>query len=139
MSKMEWDESLSIGVEAIDEQHKTWIDHLGNVQAAIEDHRGMPHVSNTLDFLVDYTRFHFATEEKYMSETGYSELENHRAKHDELKATLDELLVDFRDEGVTEKLSRAIGTLLGNWLRDHIRVVDQAFAAFLKEKNIRLA
>jgi hemerythrin len=138
MSKMKWDESLSIGVELIDEQHQNWIERLGNVQSAIEDHRGMPHVANALDFLVDYTQFHFSTEEKYMSETGYPGLEDHRAKHEELKATLDDLVEDFRDYGVTEKLSRAIGTFLGNWLRDHIRVVDQAFAAFLKEKKIRL-
>ncbi len=138
MSEMKWDESLSIGVELIDEQHKKWIEHLRNVQIAIEAHRGMPQIANTLDFLVDYTRFHFSTEEKSMAETGYPELENHRAKHEELKGTLDDLIEDFRDDGVTEKLSRAVGTFLGNWLRDHIRVVDQAFAAFLKEKKIQL-
>ncbi|HEY5765710.1 MAG TPA: hemerythrin domain-containing protein, partial [Candidatus Deferrimicrobiaceae bacterium] len=83
-------------------------------------------------------QFHFATEEKSMSETGYPGLEDHRAKHEELKGTLDDLIVDFRDYGVTEKLSRAIGTFLGNWLRNHIRDVDQAFAAFLREKKIQL-
>lgn len=138
MSRMTWDDSLSIGVELIDDQHRKWIERLSDVQAAIEDLRGMPKISNTLDFLVDYTEFHFSTEEKSMSDTGYPDLENHRAKHQELKGTLDDLIVDFRDYGVTEKLSQAVGTLLGNWLRDHIRVVDQAFAAFLKEKNIRL-
>lgn len=138
MSKMKWDESLSTGVELIDEQHKKWIEYLGNVHSAIEDQRGMPHVSNALDFLVDYTQLHFSTEEKAMSETGYAGLSDHRAKHEELQGTLDELLVDFRDDGVTEKLSRAIGTFLGNWLRDHIRDVDRAFAAFLKEKKIQL-
>ena len=138
MSEMKWDDSLSIGVELIDEQHREWIERLGNVKSAIEEHRGMLHVANALDFLVDYTRFHFSTEEKYMAETGYSEFDNHRAKHDELKDTLGDLIADFRDYGVTEKLSRAIGTFLGNWLRDHIRVVDQAFAAFLKEKKIHL-
>lgn len=138
MSKIKWDESLSIGVELIDEQHKKWIEHIQNVQAAIEARRGMPQIANTLDFLINYTQFHFSTEEKSMSETGYSELENHRAKHEELKGTLDNLIEDFREDGVTEKLSEAIGTFLGNWLRNHIRVVDQAFAAFLKEKRIQL-
>jgi hemerythrin len=138
MSKIKWDESLSIGVELIDEQHKKWIEHIQNVQAAIEARRGMPQIANTLDFLINYTQFHFSTEEKSMSETGYSELENHRAKHEELKGTLDNLIEDFREDGVTEKLSEAIGTFLGNWLRNHIRVVDQAFASFLKEKRIQL-
>jgi len=138
MGKIQWDESLLIGVELIDEQHKKWIEHIHNVQDAIEARRGMPQIASTLDFLINYTEFHFSTEEKSMSETGYSELENHRAKHEELKGTLDNLIEDFREDGVTEKLSEAIGTFLGNWLRNHIRVVDQAFAAFLKEKRIQL-
>jgi hemerythrin len=138
MDKIQWDESLSIGVELIDEQHKKWIGYIHDVQAAIEAHRGMPQIASTLDFLINYTQFHFSTEEKCMTETGYPELENHRARHEELKGTLENLIEEFREEGVTEKLSKAVGTFLGNWLRNHIRVVDQAFAAFLKEKNIQL-
>jgi hemerythrin len=138
MSKINWDESLSIGVELIDEQHKKWIGHIRDVQAAIEARRGMPKIASTLDFLINYTQFHFSTEEKSMSETGYPALENHRAKHEDLKGTLDNLIEDFKEDGVTEKLSEAIGTFLVNWLRDHIRDVDQAFAAFLKEKKIHL-
>jgi hemerythrin len=138
MSKINWDESLSIGVELIDEQHKKWIGHVRDVQAAIEARRGMPKIASTLDFLINYTQFHFSTEEKSMSETGYPALENHRAKHEDLKGTLDNLIEDFKEDGVTEKLSEAIGTFLVNWLRDHIRDVDQAFAAFLKEKKIHL-
>jgi hemerythrin len=97
MNKMEWDESLSIGVELIDEQHKKWIEHLHNVQAALEARRGMPQIAGTLDFLVKYTQFHFTTEEKSMSETGYSGLESHKAMHEELKGTLDNLIEDFRE------------------------------------------
>lgn len=138
MSQMVWNDSLLIGVEKIDEQHKTWIERLRDAQAAIEEIRGMPHISNALDFLVDYTRFHFSAEEKYMTETGYPGLEDHRAKHEELKSTLDHLIEEFRDYGVHEKLSQAVGTFLSNWLRDHIRDVDQKFAAYLNEKNIRL-
>ncbi len=138
MSRMIWDESLSTGVALIDEQHKQWIEHLHGVQAALDARQGMPQVASTLDFLANYTQFHFATEEKSMSETGYPGLDSHRAIHEELKGTMDSLIEDFREEGVTAKLSDAIGTFLGNWLRDHIRVVDQAFAAFLKEKNIHL-
>jgi hemerythrin len=138
MSTIDWDESLSIGVELIDEQHKKWIGHIRNVQAAIEARRGMPHIASTLDFLLNYTEFHFSSEEKSMSETGYPGLENHKAKHEKLKGTLDNLIEDFNEDGITEILSEAIGTFLGNWLRNHIRDVDQAFAAFLKEKKIHL-
>ena len=138
MSNIQWGESLSVGVGLIDEQHRKWIERLHEVESAIKSRRGMQQVVSTLDFLSEYTVFHFSTEEKYMLQTGYPELENHRAKHEELKKTLGNLIEDFKEDGITEKISEAVGTFLGNWLKDHIRVVDQIFAAFLKEKKIQL-
>lgn len=138
MSNIRWDESLSVGVDIIDEQHKKWIGHLSDADAAIRSRRGMPQVVSTLDFLVGYTQFHFSTEEKYMAQTGYPGRETHRAEHEKLKGTLDNLVEEFKEDGITEKLSESVGTFLGNWLRDHIRNVDQLFAAFLKENKIRL-
>ena len=138
MSNIQWGESLSVGVGLIDEQHRKWIERLHEVESAIQSRRGMQQVVSTLDFLSEYTVFHFSTEEKYMLQTGYPELENHRAKHEELKKTLGNLIEDFKEDGITEKISEAVGTFLGNWLKDHIRVVDQVFAAFLKEKKIQL-
>jgi hemerythrin len=138
MSNIQWDESLSVGVGLIDEQHRKWIERLNEVESAIKSRRGMQQIVSTLDFLSEYTRFHFSTEEQYMVQTGYPELENHRAKHEELKKTLGNLIEDFKEDGITENISEAVGTFLGNWLKDHIRVVDQVFAAFLKEKKIQL-
>jgi len=138
MSNIQWGEGLSVGVGLIDEQHRKWIEHLHEVESAIKSRRGMQRIVSTLDFLSEYTQYHFSTEEKYMVQTGYPELENHRAKHEELKKTLGNLIEDFREDGITEKISEAVGTFLGNWLKDHIRVVDQVFAAFLKEKKIQL-
>jgi len=139
MSNIQWGESLSVGVGLIDEQHRKWIERLHEVESAIKSRRGMQQVVSTLDFLSEYTVFHFSTEEKYMLQTGYPELENHRAKHEELKKTLGNLIEDFKEDGITEKISEAVGTFLGNWLKDHIRGVDQVFAAFLKEKKIQLS
>jgi hemerythrin len=139
MSNIQWGESLSVGVGLIDEQHRKWIERLNEVESAIKARRGMQQIVSTLDFLSEYTRFHFSTEEQYMVQTGYPELENHMAKHEELRKTLGNLIEDFKEDGITEKISEAVGTFLGNWLKDHIRVVDQVFAAFLKEKKIQLA
>ena len=138
MSNIQWGESLSVGVGLIDEQHRKWIERLNEVESAIKSRRGMQQIVSTLDFLSEYTRFHFSTEEQYMVQTGYPDLENHRAKHEELEKTLGNLIEDFKEDGITEKISEAVGTFLGNWLKDHIRVVDQVFAAFLKEKKIQL-
>ncbi len=129
---MEWDESLSIGIELIDSQHQEWFRRLGDVSLAMHSAGGVRQLVKTFDFLKDYTRFHFQTEEKFMADQRYPELEEHRRKHAELRETLSRLESDLEEEGITPALSGAVNTLLSNWLIRHIREVDQRFGAFLK-------
>ncbi|MBD3237059.1 MAG: bacteriohemerythrin [Candidatus Eisenbacteria bacterium] len=138
MSRVQWDESLSIGIRVIDEQHQRWIQHLNEVASALESEEGAAHIVKTLGFLVDYTEYHFTTEEKHMAAHGYPEIEAHRAKHAELKRTLANLVQEFEEDGATQSLADAVDTLLGNWLVKHIREVDQAFGDFLQERDIVL-
>lgn len=138
MERMKWDGTLSIGVEVIDKQHQTWIERLNDVAEALDSAQGASHIAKTLGFLVDYTRYHFGSEEKYMEETGYPELAAHRQKHHELNGTLDNLMNDFDEEGATPALAHAVDTFLQTWLVTHIKDVDQLFGDFLKEKGLTL-
>ena len=138
MKKIQWDDSLSVGVDAIDDQHKTWIEHYNGVVEAIESRRGPAPVTQTLGFLIDYTDVHFSTEEGFMSRTGYPGLDAHVAKHEELRGTVADLVRDFEEEGETHSLGSAVDTFLGNWLITHIRDTDQLFGAFVRERGIVL-
>ena len=131
LQKIEWNESLSVGVELIDSQHKMWIERFNRVAKAIEAHHGAEKVSNTLGFLVDYTDEHFTTEEGRMAETHYQDADAHKAKHEALRETLDGLVQDFREDGPTEALAIAVDTFLGNWLIIHIREGDSKLGTFL--------
>ena len=136
MEKLVWNETLSVGIALIDEQHKTWIDRFNALSAAIAEHGAQQQISVTLGFLVDYTHFHFATEEKQMIAHGYPGLAEHLQKHDELRRTLTDLVRDFEEDGPTQILADAINTFLGNWLIKHIQQIDLKFGAFVKEKGI---
>jgi hemerythrin len=138
MKKIQWDDSLSVGVDAIDEQHKIWIGRYNSVVEAIESRGGRAPVTNTLGFLIDYTDVHFSTEEGFMTQAGYPELDAHKAKHEELRGTVANLVQDFEEEGETHVLEGAVETLLGNWLIDHIRETDQLFGTFVKANGIVL-
>lgn len=139
MGKIQWDESLSIGVPVIDEQHKTWIQYLGDVSTAIADVQGPQRVAEALGFLLDYTSVHFSTEEKAMANAQYPGMEAHLAAHAQLKATLADLEEEFREEGATHLLAESVGTFMSNWLAAHIKQVDVPFGAFLREKGVTLA
>ena len=134
MDKIEWDESLSVGIELIDDQHKEWLSHFNSVVEAVESGQGSMQITKTLGFLIDYTDVHFSTEEKYMSEKNYPALGEHIARHLELKQTLAELVLDFEEEGLTHSLPNLVNTFLGNWLVRHIEQVDMKFGAFMKGK-----
>jgi hemerythrin len=136
MDKIEWTESLSVGVRLIDDQHKMWIQHLNDVQAAIEARKGPEQIVSALDFLLDYTHYHFETEEEQMAGSGYAGFEEHKARHDELKATLDDLVRDFQEEGATDGIAEAVNVLLGSWLVKHIAEVDVRLGAFLRERGL---
>lgn len=138
MRKIEWDESLSIGVPLIDEQHKKWIKLLSDVTAAIDAIQGPQRVAEALDFLLDYTDTHFATEEQAMTDHQYQELVVHRAKHEELKDTLADLEDEFKEDGATHILAESLNTFMANWLVGHIKEVDLKFGAFLREKGVVL-
>ena len=138
MKKIAWDDSLSIGIDAIDGQHQTWIARYNNVVDAIGSPGSTAPVVSTLDFLIGYTELHFATEEGFMRESGYPNLEAHKAKHEELRRAVADLGDDFEEEGSTYALGEAVETLLGNWLIDHIQSTDQFFGTYVREKGIVL-
>ena len=139
MKQVGWTNDLSVGIELIDEQHRMLIKCLNDLKAALSQNEGATKIGSTLDFLIEYTDFHFSAEEKHMAEQGYPGLETHKVKHAEFKATLSTIEQDFREDGATPDLAVAIDTLLVNWLLAHIRAVDTEFGAFLKDKGIVLA
>jgi hemerythrin len=136
MKKIAWDESLSVGVDIIDRQHQTWIARYNGVVDAIGSAGATAPVVSTLDFLLDYTGYHFATEEGIMRAAGYPELEGHLAKHVALGQAVANLGEDFEEEGSTLALGEAVETLLGNWLIQHIKNTDQRFGAYVRERGI---
>ena len=139
MAQLQWNDSLSIGVELIDGQHKTWIEKYNALSSAIEMRQGPREIAETLNFLVDYTAFHFDAEEQQMAAVSYPNLDEHHAKHEELQTALGRLIDDFQEEGATHILADFLDTFLGNWLVDHIRSIDVQFGAHLKDKGIELA
>jgi hemerythrin len=138
MTKVEWDDSLSVGIDLIDEQHRGLIGRINELSEAVENNLGQAEISKTLDYLIDYTDFHFTAEEGHMSDHDYSGLEEQVVQHGEFVKTLNNLVEDFEEDGATEPLSEAINTFLGNWLIGHIKDVDIRFGRFLEEKGIDL-
>jgi hemerythrin len=135
MTEMVWTPDLSVGVDLIDEQHKQLIDKMNELDRAVRHSRGVPKIIKTLDFLIEYTDYHFGTEEKNMLELAYPQYDYHRGQHAEFVNTLKNLEMDFEEEGATQALAESINTFMFNWLVKHIKTVDVQFGKFLDEKG----
>jgi hemerythrin len=135
MEKIKWKNSFSTGIDLIDEQHKMLIQHLQDVTDAIESSQGEGTIAKTLDFLLDYTHFHFSEEERQMIRNNYPGLEEHRQQHQEFKNSVKELVEDYEQEGAVKDIANHIRDFLFNWLVKHIEESDQKLGQFLKQKE----
>jgi hemerythrin len=136
MSTIEWDDSLSVGVELIDDEHKMLIQKLRGLSDAFNRRLEQNKILKTLDFLIDYTEFHFTDEERVMTLYSYPGLEEQRKQHEEFRQTLNNILEDYQDEGPTKSLAESINVFLVNWLFGHISGTDLKLGVFLKEKGL---
>lgn len=134
MTKIQWDDSLAIGIEDIDRQHKMLIERLKNLADAFEHQQGETEILKTFEFMNEYTDFHFSAEEEQMRKANYPGLEHQIAQHCQFKESLKRLVEDFEEEGITRVLTTSVNTFLINWLVNHIVGVDLKFAEYLKSK-----
>ncbi len=135
MAKIEWDNSLSIGVDIIDEQHKMLIQKLKDLSDAFQMGLEQNKMLKTIDFMIDYTDFHFCEEENLMAKHKYPGLEAQKKQHREFQETLSHILEDYQDEGPTKALATSINVFLLNWLINHIKGVDVQIGKFLSDKT----
>lgn len=132
--KVEFDNSLVTGNAMIDEQHKELIGKIDKLVACCEEGGGKVEAIKMLDYLSDYTDFHFGEEEKLQEEVSYPAMEGHKAKHAEFKKSVEELhemLVE--EEGPTDAFVAAVQKNVVDWLFDHIKNMDQALAAYVQK------
>ena len=135
MSKIEWDDSMSVNVDLIDEQHKMLIQKLSDLSSAFRMGLEQNKIMKTLDFMVDYTDFHFTTEEQVMEDNDYPGLKEQKQQREEFKMTLNNILEDYKEEGTTAEIATAINVFLLNWLIKHIMGSDSKHGNFLTEKG----
>lgn len=147
MGHIEWTGALSVGIEAIDAQHRRLIDiinRLDDETAASGHESGLSALLVELD---DYAREHFSIEEEAFDETGYPGRRSHKAEHDAFIGKL----ADFRkslaghggaagkidmsageaESGTDPRPEAAMLAFLRSWLTRHISFSDKRYKPWL--------
>ena len=85
-----------------------------------------------LDYLDEYTDFHFKEEEILQEKAEYPDRGKHHEKHEEFKKTIQELYEYLHDsEGPTDQFSELVHRNVVDWLFGHIKTFDRSVAEFI--------
>ena len=131
-----FDESLITGNATIDEQHKALIQKISDLVTTCENGDGKVKAIKLLDYLEEYTNFHFSAEEELQQKAGYPDFDNHHAKHEEFKSTIKELYEYLDDlEGPNEDFVEKVKDQVIDWLFRHIKSADRSVAEYINLHN----
>lgn len=127
------DQNLVTGNELIDSQHTELIDKIYRLIDCCKEGGGKLEAIRMLDYLSDYTEFHFGEEEKLQQEAAYPGMEAHKKQHEAFRSAVKELHdMLIEEEGPTDAFVAAVNKNVKDWMFDHIKTVDRAVASFLQ-------
>lgn len=130
-----WTDEMSVGVEAIDKDHKKLLSLLNEMEyiidADVASKKGA--IESVLLELIDYTTYHFNREEILMEACGYPELEIHKRVHETLKGQVQSIMNSFRQKSPSYD-PNAIRIFLKDWLVEHILGMDKNYELWMQEQ-----
>jgi hemerythrin len=135
MPLMTWNAKMSVGVALLDNDHKKLVGMLNQLFDAINSGQGKESLGKILDGLVDYTKIHFANEEKLFAQTIYPESVAHKKEHDDLTRQVLDVQNKYK-AGATGTLSLEVMNFLKTWLVNHIQGNDKKYGPHLNAKGI---
>ena len=130
-----WDDSLSVGIQEIDEQHQVLVGLVNELHEAILLQHGDRLCHDILERLVDYTRVHFAVEEALMRLLGYRDYHQHKCHHEALLDQISQL--QAKANGGRKSISFELLQFLKRWLTKHIMEEDQQYVGCFKAAGIK--
>lgn len=131
-SKMMWNENLKVGIPLIDSQHRELCNRIDSLFDACGKGQGKEEIVKTVDFLEQYTLFHFGQEEALQRKSSYPKIAEHKAMHEYFKSEIAKLKKDIKENGVSVATISKTNYFLMNWLLNHIQKVDSELKNYIK-------
>lgn len=127
-----WNEDLSVGIDAMDEQHKKWIEITNELHDALLGGGSLEALIKIVKEIEDYTHLHFMEEEKLMEGLNYPDLASHKAKHENFKKKVQEIKNDLLSGEIV--LGSRVMKVIINWLETHIMDEDKRYGKAASNK-----
>ena len=136
-----WEDGFSTGISEIDDQHKLFIKLINRLVDSVERNDPAASVEIKFEKLINYTAFHFGTEEDYMHSFKYAGYEEHKIEHNVIFQKLIKCQAEFVESksagsGQDRKPLILLTKFLYEWLKEHMAIVDKKYVALFKSKGL---
>jgi hemerythrin len=129
---MPWNPSLKVGVDMIDEQHKKCFEMADELFEAGRKRQAGDYIAKMFRFLDEYTKKHFADEERYMQSIRYPEYAAQKSMHEGFIKELNKIKAEFEKSGGNIAVIMDANQMVLAWLTTHISREDRKIGDYAK-------
>lgn len=134
-----WDETLEMGVDALDADHRELFQQANAlIEAVLDPPRAHAIAASVLDFVDAYMDRHFEAEEELMRQAGFPGFADHCRLHDRLRTTARQFIDCFQDDPDSLDLLELL-RFMRRWLVQHVEREDQSVRPYLDQIPVAAA
>lgn len=135
MALIDWNPNkMSVGVEALDNDHRKLIQILNDLHDVVRARRDRQSIGEALHALTSYADYHFECEERLLKLSRYPGLAAHREIHDALRVKVAKIAEEWRCSP-DSVVSAEVFDFLSDWLLRHILGEDMKYKAHLAPRS----
>jgi len=121
---VEWNQSMTTGVELVDNRNREFFQHVNNLREAIDQKKSRPEIGRILDSLGRFLMRHFAEEELCMEKHHCPAAEANKEAHEELLSKFDVFRERYSEHGSNPTMVDHYCDTLSRWLVKHVTEID---------------
>jgi len=134
MAAITWNESMSVKINSIDEQHKKLFEMINDFYNNISKRSNDELILKLVSGMKNYTVMHFSTEERYMKQYKYPSYELHKKEHEDFIAKVNALEEKLKKGTII--VSFEITNFLKDWIKHHIQNTDKQYSDFFLKHGV---
>ncbi len=133
MAFINWSDEYCVNVKEIDDQHKKLFDIINAFYDTMEDDSKIA-LGKLLNSLVEYTIYHFRTEEMYFDKLRCEDSEVHKKEHQVFVDKVHDVKNNFESGSLV--ISVGITRFLKKWILEHIAHTDMKYSSCFNDNGL---
>lgn len=135
MPTIPWDDTILLGIDIIDDDHKFILSRINSFILAIEDGKNFATIRDAFREMEQSIFQHLAFEEGLLQKAGYTGFDGHKATHDRLTDELEQIWDDMLADPSFQP-NAAARAWIESWLFVHVRNEDFAYRQPVIESGV---